>query len=140
MIGVVDTSALIRLFIPDGPIPDGLQTFFRGVERGIDHAIAPELLTAEAANVVWKKVARGDLSGEEGASLLADVLSVPIRLFRHHFLIEQAFDLSLSNQPTVYDNLFLALALQQGAVVFSADRDLMKAADAMKLTFVSGKS
>jgi hypothetical protein len=30
MIAVVDTSAVLRLFIPDGPIPDGLEAFFRG--------------------------------------------------------------------------------------------------------------
>ena len=33
MIGVVDTSALIRLFVPDGPLPDGFEDFLRGVER-----------------------------------------------------------------------------------------------------------
>ncbi len=50
MIGVVDTSALIRLFVPDGPLPDGFNEFLRGVERGFNMAIAPELLLAEAAN------------------------------------------------------------------------------------------
>jgi len=35
MIAVVDTSAVLRLFIPDGPVPNGLEAFFRGVEAGI---------------------------------------------------------------------------------------------------------
>jgi hypothetical protein len=52
MIGVVDTSALIRLFVPDGSLPDGFDEFLRGVERGLNTAIAPELLLAEAANVI----------------------------------------------------------------------------------------
>ena len=52
MIGVIDTSALIRLFIPDGPVPVGLEEFFRGVERGTNIAIAPELLVVESANVI----------------------------------------------------------------------------------------
>ncbi len=60
MIGVVDTSALIRLFIPYGPLPDGFDKFLRGVERGLNTAIAPELLVAEATNVINKKQKSGD--------------------------------------------------------------------------------
>ncbi len=55
MIGVVDTSALIRLFIPDGPIPEGFEKFLSGVERGNNMAIAPELLLVESANVLDRK-------------------------------------------------------------------------------------
>ncbi len=40
MIGVVDTSALIRLFVPDGPLPDGFNEFLRGVERGFNKSVA----------------------------------------------------------------------------------------------------
>ena len=55
MIGVIDTSGLIRLFIPDGPIPEGMEDFFKEVERGNHTAIAPELLLVESANVLDKK-------------------------------------------------------------------------------------
>ena len=47
MIGVIDTSALIRLYIPDGAIPRGFEEFLRGVERGNNMAIAPELHLVE---------------------------------------------------------------------------------------------
>lgn len=59
MIGIIDTSALLRLFMPDGPIPKGLERFFFGVEQGSNVALAPELLTAEAANVLNKKLKAG---------------------------------------------------------------------------------
>ncbi len=133
MIGVIDTSALIRLFIPDGPVPDGLESFFRGVERGRNQAIAPELLVAETANVVLKKVGCGDFTSKEGVELLTDMLAMPIRLFRHTPLIQRAFDLAVSNQLTVYDGLFLALAVAHGAILFSGDHDLLQAADVMQL-------
>ena len=74
MIGVVDTSALIRLFVPDGPRPEGFDDFLRGVERGINTAIAPELLVAEAANVINKKRILGELSEDESSRLLAEIL------------------------------------------------------------------
>lgn len=55
MIAVIDASALMRLFIPDGPVPRGLEAFFQGVESERNMAIAPELLMAEAASVIHKK-------------------------------------------------------------------------------------
>ena len=83
MIGVVDTSALIRLFVPDGPLPNDFEGFLRGVERGLNVAIAPEFLLAEAANVLNKKQLSGELSESESNQLLSDILTVPIRFFPH---------------------------------------------------------
>jgi predicted nucleic acid-binding protein len=128
MIGVVDTSALIRLFVPDGPMPDAFDNFLRGVERGKNSAIAPELLVAEAANVVNKKRISGELRDNESNQLLADILSVPIRLFPHRPILLKAFDLARKHHLTIYDTLYLALADDHGAVIFTADRTLLEAA------------
>jgi predicted nucleic acid-binding protein len=133
MIGVVDTSALIRLFVPDGPMPDGFDNFLRGVERGKNTAIAPELLVAEAANVVNKKRISGELRDNESNQLLADILSVPVRLFPHRPILLKAFDLARKHQLTIYDTLYLALAEDHGAVIFTADRKLLEAAANLRL-------
>ena len=133
MIGVVDTSALIRLFVPDGPVPDGFEDFLHGVERGTNSAIAPELLVAEAANVVNKKRISGELHGDESNQLLVDILSIPIRLFPHRPILMKAFDLAREYQLTVYDTLYLALAEEHGAVIFTVDRKLFKAASNLRL-------
>jgi predicted nucleic acid-binding protein len=133
MIGVVDTSALIRLFVPDGPMPDGFEDFLHGVERGINTAIAPELLVAEAANVINTKQILGEFSESDADRLLADLLSVPIRLFPHRLIILRAFDLARKYQLTVYDTLYLALAEDHGAVIFTVDRKLLKTATDLRL-------
>jgi predicted nucleic acid-binding protein len=133
MIGVVDTSALIRLFVPDGPLPDGIEDFLRGVERGLNIAIAPELLLAEAANVINKKRVSGELNSGESERLLSDLISVPIRLFPHQPIILKAFKLAREHNLTVYDTLYLALAEDHGAVIFSADRKLMRTATHLSL-------
>jgi predicted nucleic acid-binding protein len=129
MIGVIDTSALIRLFIPDGPIPNGLERFLRGVERGNNIAIAPELLLVESANVLDRKRKIDEISETESVQLLTDILSMPIRYFSHGPLIPAAFDLALQHSLTLYDAVYLALASEQGAIVFSADEDMKKIAD-----------
>lgn len=133
MIGVVDTSALIRLFVPDGPLPNDFEGFLRGVERGLNIAIAPELLMAEAANVINKKQRSGELSESEGDQLLSDILSVPIRLFPHRPILPRAFELARAHNLTVYDTLYLALAEEHGAVIFTGDRKLLSIAEHLKL-------
>jgi predicted nucleic acid-binding protein len=133
MIGVVDTSALIRLFIPDGPLPNDFEGFLRGVERGLNIAIAPELLLAEAANVLNKKQLSGELSESESNQLLSDILLVPIRLFPHHPIIPRAFKLARAHKLTVYDTLYLALAEEHGAVIFTCDRKLLTIAKRLNL-------
>jgi len=133
MIGVVDASALIRLFVPDGPMAEGFEEFLHGVQRGINTAIAPELLAAECANVIHKKMISKELSEDESLRLLSDLLSVPIRLFSHRPLILPAFELAGQYWLTVYDALYLALAREHGAVIFSADSKLLKAATVLQL-------
>lgn len=133
MIGVVDTSALIRLFVPDGPLPNDFEGFLRGVERGINIAIAPELLLAEAANVINKKQLTGELSKSESDQLLSDILSVPIRLYPHRPILPRAFDLARAHNLTVYDTLYLALAEEHGAVIFTGDRKLLTIAERLQL-------
>jgi len=128
MIGVVDTSALLRLFVPDGPLPDGFEAFMRGVERSQNAAIAPELMVAEAAGVIARKQHLGELSDDESDGLVAGILAVPVRLFGHRPLVPRAFELAREHGLTVYDTLYLALAETQGAVLFTADRKLAKTA------------
>lgn len=128
MIGVVDTSALIRLFVPDGPLPDGFENFLRGVERGLNSAIAPELLMAESANVLNKKRKNNELTPAESDQLLASTIDLPIRLFSHRPLLPRAFELATEFNLSVYDTLYLTLAEEHGAVVFTADLSLQKIA------------
>jgi predicted nucleic acid-binding protein len=129
MMGVIDASALIRLYIPDGPMPKGFEAFLRGVERGNNVALAPELLLVECANVLNRKRIIDEISETESMQLLTDILSMPIRYFPHGPLISTAFGLAKEHGLTVYDAVYLALALDHGAVFFSADKNLQKIAE-----------
>jgi len=133
MISVIDASALIRLFVPDGPVPEGLDAFFRGVELGRNTAIAPELLVVEAASVIHKKRRAGELSEEESAELLRDILGMPIRVFPHRPVIPRAFEVAGEHGLTLYDAIYVALALERSAGLFSADKTLVKVASLLGL-------
>jgi len=53
---------------------------------------------------------------------------VPIRLFPHRPVLLRAFEMARKYSLTVYDILYLALAEEHGAVIFSADNQLLKTA------------
>ena len=70
-----------------------------------------------------------EISETESVHLLTDILSMPIRYFSHGPLIPAAFDLALEHRLTLYDAVYLAIASEQGAILFSADKDIQKIAD-----------
>ena len=133
MIAVVDTSAFLRLFLPDGNLPKGMEAFFRGVERGEDLAIAPELMLAEAGNVANKKRCQGLLTREEASELVHLMRSMPVRYLSHVDLITPALELAESHALTVYDALYLALARKQNVRLFTADEQLARIASILGL-------
>lgn len=128
MTAVVDTSAFLRLFLPDGAIPEGLDVFMRGVERGENLAIAPELMLAEAANVAVKKQRQGVLSSAEAAELVRLMRGMPVRYMSHGDLVVPAAAAAADLGLTVYDSLFLVLARQKAARLFTADDRLARVA------------
>jgi predicted nucleic acid-binding protein len=133
MIAVVDTSAFVRLFIPDGPSPLELEELLAGVERGEDSVIAPQLLLAEAANVLNKKRQLGVLSAEECQELVGLFCRMPIRYYPHQELLPDALSLADEHELTVYDALFLALAARHQAHLITADEKLGSTAESMGL-------
>ena len=72
---VVDASVVIKWFVPEVHT-DAAQRLL-----GLSHEyFAPDLLFAETANTVWKKIKRGELSAQRGQQL---VEAVSLRLGVH---------------------------------------------------------
>ncbi len=128
MTGVIDASALIRLFIPDGPLPGGFETFMKKVESGDDYAIAPELLLAETANVIRRKCKNKEISEKEETDILNMIAAMPVRLLNHKPIIKNASALSKKHGVSVYDALYLELAQKHNAVIFTVDELIIKTA------------
>jgi predicted nucleic acid-binding protein len=133
VIGVVDASAFLRLFVPDGPLPAGFEPFMRGVERGEHAAIAPHLIQAECGNVLLRKASRGELGQAEATALLELVERAPLRLVDHGPLLSSAFTLAQAHGLSLYDALYLALARERGARLFTVDDRLASAAGRLGL-------
>ena len=76
---------------------------------------APDLLFAETANTMWKKVRRGELTAERGRQLVEDIgrIAVAVETIACRVLGSDAHELATATGRTVYDSLYLALAASE---------------------------
>jgi predicted nucleic acid-binding protein len=89
--------------------------------------LAPDLIYAELANVIWKRHACGEIDGGYAGRLLTDVRSLPLEITPCGDLAEAALELALRLGRSVYDCLYLALAVKTRSVMVSADKRLVNA-------------
>jgi predicted nucleic acid-binding protein len=115
---VVDASVALKWLVPE----DGSDAA-RALLAEADTLVAPELFAAECTNILWKKVRRGELQTDEAVYALGMILSasglalVPMS----PALAEEALGLAITLDHSVYDCLYLALALSRGFVFVTAD-------------------
>jgi len=119
---VVDASVVATAFFQE----TGAEAA-RAILAGGGELHAPDLLLTEVGNVVWKRHGRGELDEAEARALLADCLRLPLRLTPTGDLVESALILALRTRRTVYDCLYLALAVKTKAILVSSDKRFVNA-------------
>ncbi len=88
---------------------------------------APELIYAEVGNVIWKRARFGSLSEEEAHRASAELVRIPFSIADSRLLLPAALQLALQFQRTVYDSLYLALAILRDEELITTDASLMNA-------------
>ena len=88
---------------------------------------APDLISAEFGNVIWKRYTRREITGEEAAQLMADFLRLPLAITPTGELADVALQLAMRTGRTVYDCVYLALAIRTHSVLVTADKRLVNA-------------
>lgn len=119
---VLDASVLLKLFIQE----QGSSRAVSAVKKA-KALLAPDLLWSEAGNILWKYVRRDELQADSAASILREMLRMPIVVTPSADLAGLALELAMQADRTVYDCLYLALAVQAGSVVLTADQRLVNA-------------
>ena len=123
---VLDTSAIIRLYIPDGPLPEGLIECITSAQRAEASILIPELALAEVVQVIWKKEQMGYINSTEANEIISAVLELPVEVVGHFDLLFDSLSIARQHGFTVYDSLFLALAKKKKAALITADLQLEK--------------
>ena len=117
---VVDASVAVKWVVEEDGSPHAVEILQR-------HRLsAPDLIIPECANILWKKVRRGELTTDEAAvaaHLLqrADLEIVPMRP-----LMVAALDLALELDHAAYDCIYLAVAIETGRPFATADDRLRR--------------
>jgi predicted nucleic acid-binding protein len=117
---VVDASVGVKWFVPEVYSAEARQ--WRSPANEL-HTLTV-FFDIEIANIAWKKVQRAEITRLEADLILAQLPVLPLSRHAESPLLSVAFDLAAQTQRTVYDSLYLALAVQLGARMVTADQRL----------------
>jgi len=83
---------------------------------------APALWLVEAANALWRRSLRGELTDAEAVERLAELRHAPVACLPIEDDLEAALTLAAELRHPVYECLYLAAAIRENAQVITADR------------------
>ena len=86
---------------------------------------APDHWRAEASNVLWSKVYKGELNDFDAEERMRVLMRAPVVETRIATLMMRAFAISLAYAVTIYDSLYVALADARGIPFVTADKRLI---------------
>jgi predicted nucleic acid-binding protein len=119
---VVDASALLEVLLRTPAA--------RAVERRLFDAgeslHAPHLIDLEAAQVLRRYAAAGQITAERGRTALDDLAALGVRRYPHDWLLIRVWQ--LRDNLTAYDAVYVALSEALDAPLLTRDRRLAAAA------------
>lgn len=123
MKAVVDTNVIAYLLL-------GIERFLDEARSGmtaISLALAPAHWEAELANVVWMAVRTGVLTNEEGPVRFSLARRLGIESVATRTLCQGALLRSVASGVSVYDTLFVELAIRERCPLATFDKAILKA-------------
>lgn len=116
---IVDASVAIKWFIPE--IHGMAATYLLDVKFKL---LAPSLIFAEVGNILWKKCRLNELAIDTANSILNDFRKMPFDIHENEILLDVAWQIATTYNCTVYDSLYVALAVIEKGILVTADTAL----------------
>jgi predicted nucleic acid-binding protein len=117
---VVDASVGVKWFVPEVHAAEA-----RAWRTGPDELHVPAFFfDLEIANILWKKVRGAEITRADADLIPVQLPALPVKRHPESPLLVAAFDLADRAQRTVYDCLYVALAVQLGGRMVTADQRL----------------
>ena len=118
---VVDASVVVKWFIEE-PYCQNAEALLVDFRNNRLNLAAPDHIVAEVASTLWKRsTLRKEISVSEANGSLADFLQIGIQLHPAPALMKAALRLAGQVRHTVYDMLYVALAVQLQCEFITAD-------------------
>jgi len=119
---VVDASVAVKWFVPEDDDESALKLLDPSNELH-----SPDLLIPEFGNTIWKKLQREELNPDEARTVIRALAVVPLVTHASFELLPPAFDIAVRTSRTVYDSLYISLAIALRSQLITADERLVNA-------------
>lgn len=119
---VVDASVAVKWYLPE--IHDAEA---RRLLTGEKELFVPDLIFSEVGNILWKRVRSGQMLEPEAETVLLSLGSLSLTTAPSWPLVLPALTIACQTQRTVYDSLYLALAVRESVVMITADEKFYNA-------------
>jgi predicted nucleic acid-binding protein len=106
-------------------LPEPLCTEAARLQSPSHQLHAPSFFEIELANVLWKKVRQGLLDRAQADIFLSQWPGLPLTRHADAALLAAAFDIANRTGRTVYDCMYVALAVRLGGKMVTADERLV---------------
>src|SRR6266567_2913421 len=123
---VLDCSVAAKWVLPEPDRAAALEIFER-YEAGEISLIAPDLLLAEFASLLAKRSRRKQISTQQATEAFRLMTRSAPRLIDARPRLFHALEISLRHQMSLWDCIYVALALEHGCPLLTADRRLFRA-------------
>lgn len=121
---VVDASVAVQWFVPEPGSAESTRLLHTAALF-----LAPDFMPIEATNAWWKKYRRREMTSGQVEQATARLLAVGIDLLPSASVLTRAVRLAVDLEHAVYDCIYLALAVQRGAKLATADGRLRRSAE-----------
>lgn len=126
---VIDASVAAKWFLPgqnETLVDEAFSLLTRYVEGRL-RFVVPDLFWAEFANIVWKAARLGRCSKTEAEQAVVAMKSRNLPTVPTQAIVDHAFSITAAFDRTVYDSLYVAVAIFSKAQLITADERLANA-------------
>jgi predicted nucleic acid-binding protein len=126
---VVDASVAVKWCLParDESLVSEAEELLASYRTGAEQFLVPDLFWLEVANALWKAVWKQKIDSETAARSFRVVSDLKIPTISSVDLVPLALQLAVTHRRTVYDSVYVALALRVKANLITADERLANA-------------
>ena len=123
---VPDASVAAKWFLPrsNEPLAGEAISLLRQYEQGRLDFVVPSLFWAEIGNIFWKAARLRRWSQETALAATEEMLERRFPTLADSQLLADALSIALATQQTVYDSLYISLAVRFDAEMITADERL----------------
>jgi predicted nucleic acid-binding protein len=128
-LAVIDASVAAKWFLPaDGEtLIDEAFYLLRRYTKGELQLLVPDLFWAELANIFWKAIRQRRWEKSAAQTALASLEERRLPSVSSLSVLEVAFGIATAFDRTIYDALYVALAMRSKAQFITADERLANA-------------